>query len=128
MNHYFHAWKNFTNFKGRARRAEYWQFFAFNFVFSLGIAIFCAKFRIPLVNALFTLATLIPSMAVAIRRMHDTGKSGWYVIVPIYNFILALTPGVHGDNHWGPDPKGGSKPNDGQSKVDVHHHEHQRAA
>jgi len=48
---------------------------------------------------------LVPSVAVAIRRMHDVGKSGWYALIPLYNLILACTEGVKGINEYGDDPK-----------------------
>jgi len=44
-------------------------------------------------------------IAVGVRRMHDVGKSGWFVLIPIYNFILAVTEGEKGDNQYGDDPK-----------------------
>ena len=48
---------------------------------------------------------LAPSIAVAVRRMHDVGKSGWFLLIPIYNLILACTEGQKGDNEYGTDPK-----------------------
>ena len=54
---------------------------------------------------IWNFALLIPSLAVAVRRMHDVGKSGWFLLVPIYNLILALTEGTKGENEYGPDPK-----------------------
>tara|TARA_B110000459_G_scaffold179685_1_gene205868 strand:- start:986 stop:1153 length:168 start_codon:yes stop_codon:yes gene_type:complete len=48
---------------------------------------------------------LIPGIAVAVRRMHDVGKSGWFILIPIYNIILAFTDGDSGDNKYGPNPK-----------------------
>ncbi|MFZ1458042.1 MAG: DUF805 domain-containing protein [Saprospiraceae bacterium] len=54
---------------------------------------------------ILSLALFIPSLAVAIRRMHDVGKSGWYCLIPFYNLILALTEGEKGLNEYGPDPK-----------------------
>ena len=54
---------------------------------------------------IYTLAVLIPSIAVGVRRMHDVGKSGWFLLIPIYNLILACTDGVNGDNEYGADPK-----------------------
>ncbi len=54
----------------------------------------------------FAIVTLVPSLAVGIRRMHDTGHSGWFILVPIYNLILCFTEGEHKTNKWGPDPKG----------------------
>lgn len=50
-------------------------------------------------------AMLAPSIAVAVRRMHDVGKSGWFVLIPIYNLVLAVTEGDKGTNEYGPDPK-----------------------
>jgi uncharacterized membrane protein YhaH (DUF805 family) len=54
---------------------------------------------------IYFLAVLVPSIALAIRRMHDVGKSGWYILIPIYNFILAVTEGDKGPNGYGEDPK-----------------------
>jgi uncharacterized membrane protein YhaH (DUF805 family) len=51
------------------------------------------------------LGTLIPSIAVGVRRMHDVGKSGWFLLIPIYNLVLACTDGEQGPNQYGSDPK-----------------------
>ncbi|CEN44052.1 Inner membrane protein yhaH [Capnocytophaga canimorsus] len=51
------------------------------------------------------LAIIVPSIAVGVRRMHDVGKSGWFILVPIYNLVLCLTEGERGPNQYGPDPK-----------------------
>lgn len=56
------------------------------------------------IGNLYSLVTLIPSLAVAVRRMHDIGKSGWYILIPIYNIILLATAGEEGENQYGPDP------------------------
>jgi len=53
---------------------------------------------------IYSLAVLIPSIAVSARRMHDIGKSGWFMLIPIYNIILFVTEGVKGDNQYGSDP------------------------
>jgi len=52
------------------------------------------------------LIAFLPSVGVSIRRMHDVNKSGWFILVPIYNLILLLTDGTRGDNRFGSDPKG----------------------
>lgn len=62
-----------------------------------------------IVIGLFALAIAIPGLAVGIRRMHDVGKSGWYLLIPVYSFILAITEGEKGDNQYGPDPKAGER-------------------
>lgn len=51
------------------------------------------------------LALIIPSLAVAVRRVHDVGKNGWYILIPIYNLILFCTEGTSGQNEYGEDPK-----------------------
>ena len=54
---------------------------------------------------IYQLATLIPFIAVSVRRMHDVNKSGWFLLIPIYSLIIAITDGTKGDNKYGPDPK-----------------------
>jgi len=54
---------------------------------------------------IYNLAVLIPGIAVGVRRMHDVGKSGWFLLIPIYNLILACTDGEKGSNLYGLDPK-----------------------
>jgi uncharacterized membrane protein YhaH (DUF805 family) len=100
MNYYLKVLQNYATFSGRARRSEYWYFFLFNIIIFLVLADLD-----DLISRIYRLAVLIPSIAVAVRRMHDVGKSGWFVLVPIYNFILVCTNGVQGDNEYGADPK-----------------------
>ncbi len=94
---------NFANFNGRARRSEYWWFVLFTLLVRLPI-MFIVKS--PILDMVIGLALLIPTIAVAIRRMHDVGKSGWYCLIPIYNLVLACTNGDSGTNEYGADPKG----------------------
>jgi len=61
--------------------------------------------QMPIIATIYSVAVLIPGIAVAVRRMHDVGKSGWFVLIPIYNIILACTNGNTGDNEYGEDPK-----------------------
>jgi len=58
-----------------------------------------------IISSLFSLAILVPGIAAGVRRMHDVGKSGWYILIPIYNLILAFTEGDQGTNQYGLDPK-----------------------
>ena len=92
---------NYANFNGRSRRSEYWWYFLFSIVCSQGL-----NFISPSISLIFSLATIIPSIAVGVRRMHDVGKSGWFILIPIYNIILACTNGDAGTNEYGNDPKG----------------------
>jgi uncharacterized membrane protein YhaH (DUF805 family) len=105
MNYYLKVLQNYANFNGRARRKEYWMFVLFNFIASFILGFIGGLLEFPLLANLYSLAVLLPSIAVAVRRMHDVGKSGWYVLIPIYNFILCVTEGNNGENEYGPDPK-----------------------
>ena len=109
LNNYIAVLKKFADFNGRSRRSEYWYFFLVNALVSMtfnfiGIALNGSSF-VGLLSMVFTLAVLVPSIAVAVRRMHDVGKSGWYALIPIYNLILACTEGVAGENEFGANPK-----------------------
>ncbi len=111
MNYYFEALKKYAVFSGRARRKEYWMFFLFNIIigfllrFIEGMAGINPGSYEGLLAIIYQLAILIPSIAVGVRRMHDVNKSGWYLLIPIYNLILACTDGTKGDNKYGSDPK-----------------------
>jgi len=105
MNYYIKALKNYATFSGRASRKEYWMFVLFNIIFAFVFGFVCGFAGAPELAQLYTLATLLPSISVAVRRMHDVDKSGWFVLIPIYNLILALTEGTKGDNEYGAEPK-----------------------
>jgi uncharacterized membrane protein YhaH (DUF805 family) len=105
--------ENYANFSGRARRAEYWWFGLANAIiyvvlFVLSIA---AKALIVLV-VLYGLAMIIPGLAVAVRRMHDIGKSGAWLFISLVPFVggiillvLTLTDSQQGSNQYGPSEK-----------------------
>ena len=99
------VFENYANFEGRARRSEYWWFFLMSLIISFIIGIIGGLIKLPLLGSAYSLAVFIPSIAVAIRRMHDIGKSGWYILIPIYNIVLLATEGNYGENEYGPDPK-----------------------
>jgi uncharacterized membrane protein YhaH (DUF805 family) len=105
MNYYLNVWKNFANFSGRARRSEYWYFVLFNIIIAVILGQIAVLIEFPWLVTIYYLAILIPSIAVGVRRMHDVGKSGWYLLIPIYSFILAVSEGTRGNNEYGPDPK-----------------------
>lgn len=105
MKYYVKVLQNYATFSGRARRSEYWYFTLFNLIIYVALMILGLKMGFPILALIYSLAVLIPGIAVAVRRMHDVGKSGWYLLIPIYNLILACTNGNSGDNEYGPDPK-----------------------
>ncbi|MCE2743744.1 MAG: DUF805 domain-containing protein, partial [Fluviicola sp.] len=73
-----------------------------------------------IIGNIYSLAVLLPSLAVAVRRMHDVGKSGWFVLIPIYNFILAVTEGDSGSNEYGNDPKSEGNDINNDDTLDSH--------
>lgn len=108
MKYYLKVWQNYANFKGRASRSEYWYFTLFHFIVAMLLAYVTQSTQNLWPYTIYMLAALLPSLAVAVRRMHDVGKSGWYCLIPIYNLILALTASQPGDNQYGPNPHTGS--------------------
>ncbi len=99
--------QKYAEFNGRARRAEYWYFLLVSVGISILLTVVGNVLHFGLFGSLYSLAVLVPTIAVAIRRMHDVDKSGWFALIPIYNLILACTEGTRGPNQYGPDPKGG---------------------
>src|SRR4051812_32539315 len=104
MKYYFLAWKNYAKFSGRATRSEYWYFVLFHFICLIAATVVDKLTAFPIVYPLYALAVLIPSLALIVRRVHDTNHNGWFCIVPIYNLVLACTAGTDGENEYGPDP------------------------
>ena len=105
MNYYLKVLKNYATFSGRARRSEYWYFALFNVIIAFVLAFVGLLMGTTVLSNIYSLAILVPSIAVGVRRMHDVGKSGWFLLIPIYNLILACTDGVKGENEYGADPK-----------------------
>ena len=106
FNYYIHVLKNYATFNGRARRSEYWYFVLFNAIISFVLGFVGGIISFGLLGTIYSAFVIIPSIAVGVRRMHDVGKSGWFLLIPIYNLILALTDGEKGENKYGADPKG----------------------
>ena len=113
------VFENYANFNGRARRSEYWYFALMNLIILIIAAVLDSTLGFnfsPLpygyLYALVALATFIPGLAVAVRRLHDVGKSGWFyfiILIPlvgaIWLLVLFFTEGNQGDNQYGSDPK-----------------------
>lgn len=113
MEWYLKVLKNYTGFQGRAIRSEYWMFVLFNFIASFILEIIDRLAHItPFLTGIYSLAVLLPSLAVAVRRLHDIGKSGWWVLIGIIPFIgeiilivFACFDSQPHDNKYGPNPK-----------------------
>ncbi len=105
MNYVTHVFKNYANFNGRARRSEYWYFTLFVIICYVALGFIDRMLGMAVLSMIFMLGVLVPAIAVGVRRMHDVGKPGWFILIPIYSLILACTDGVKGENEYGPDPK-----------------------
>lgn len=104
MKWYLQVLKKYAIFSGRAGRSEYWYFTLFTFIFSIVLTMCDVWLGTRFLSNIYSLALLVPSISVGVRRMHDVNKSGWYLLIPIYNFILACTEGTVGPNEYGSDP------------------------
>jgi len=117
-------YRRYADFSGRSQRKEYWMFYllvvivyvVFSVIMGMG-----ASSIDPVTGevagggalasigfgalALFWLGSIIPSLAVSIRRMHDQDRSGWWILCPIANIVFLFIDGTHGPNRFGPDPK-----------------------
>jgi uncharacterized membrane protein YhaH (DUF805 family) len=118
MNWYLTVLKKYAQFSGRARRREYWMFYLVNV-----LVVFCLVFLEPLLGipqanglglltGLYILLLILPTLAVGVRRLHDTGRSGWWMLLvlvpiigPIVLFVFSVLDSEPGDNRYGPNPK-----------------------
>ena len=114
MNWYLEVLKKYAVFTGRASRTEYWMFFLFNLIIAIVLGAIDAVIGTGgILGAIYALAVLIPAIAVAVRRLHDTGRTGWWVLIaliPVIGAIVLLVFMVMdsqpGANTYGPNPKG----------------------
>ena len=119
MNWYLHVLKNYATFSGRARRKEYWMFFLFNVLISLGLGVldvvagtYSVEYETGFFSSLYSLLVLIPGIAVGVRRLHDTNRSGWWILIsliPIIGvlvlFVFMCLDSQPGTNRFGVNPK-----------------------
>lgn len=119
MQWYLKAVKNYVGFTGRARRKEFWMFVLFNIIFSIIATVLDGALGMadPMtgygpITGLYSLAVLLPSIAVAVRRLHDVGKSGWFILIAlvpligaIWLIVLYARDGEAGPNKYGANPK-----------------------
>ena len=123
MYWYLKCWKQYVDFQGRARRKEYWIFTLINFIIYLLFYILAFSMMFDssgifflltsIIFFLYTVATILPSIAVTVRRLHDTGRSGWWYLlnfIPLVGSICLLVllclDSDPGENQWGENPKG----------------------
>ena len=104
MNYYVKALKNYANIQGRASIREYWMFTFVNTLVFVALVFIGNATGFPLIAFVYFMVCLLPALAVGVRRMHDVGKSGWYILIPFYNFILTLKKGQQWINKYGVNP------------------------
>ena len=113
MNGYLATLKKYADFSGRARRTEYWLFVLFSMVIAMVLGVVDYVLGTPgIIGLIFALAILIPSIAVGVRRLHDTDRSGWWLLIafiPIIGtialLVFLLLDSNSGENRFGSSPK-----------------------
>lgn len=108
FQHYLDVFKKYAEFKGRANRPQFWYFVLFNTIISLILLILDGAAGTDILQSIYGLILLVPSLAVTARRLHDIGKSGWWILVwllPLVGWvwliILLATPSQSGSNQYG---------------------------
>ena len=119
MNWYLHVLKNYATFSGRARRKEYWMFFLISALISIVLTLldillgtYSVEYEAGLFSGLYSLLILIPSIAVVVRHLHDTDRSGWWILISlipligvIVLFVFICLDSQPGTNRFGANPK-----------------------
>ncbi|MFB7776644.1 DUF805 domain-containing protein [Streptomyces bauhiniae] len=112
MHWYVDVLKKYAVFSGRARRQEYWMFTLFSLIISIVLTILDNALDINFLAGIYALAVLVPSLAVGVRRLHDTSRSGWWLLLVLIPFIGAIVlivffaiEGKPEANEYGPNPK-----------------------
>ena len=119
MEWYLAALRKYSQFDGRSRRKEYWFFSLFNFLalmvltaMDIGAGVFDAENGVGLLSGIYSVGVFIPSISVSVRRLHDTDRSGWYLllaVIPVVGaivlFVLFVLDSEPGENRFGSSPK-----------------------
>lgn len=95
------CFKKYATFEGRASRSEFWFFYLFYLIIYLVGLVIGAVVGSSILIYLFIVPLWLPQLAVGVRRMHDVGRSGWFILVPIYNLILSVSSSNPGTNKYG---------------------------
>jgi uncharacterized membrane protein YhaH (DUF805 family) len=111
LDYYLAAMKKYATFQGRSRRSEYWYFYLVQIILAIvagvidGVTGMAAQTGTGPIGGIISLVHLVPTIAAGVRRMHDINKSGWWLLVPLYNIYLLAKNGDVGSNRFGEDPK-----------------------
>ncbi|SMF18121.1 Uncharacterized membrane protein YhaH, DUF805 family [Alteromonadaceae bacterium Bs31] len=111
MNYFIDAFKKYADFSGRSRRKEYWMFVLFYLIIYIALIVVDSVLGTMFLALIFSLVLLVPSISIAARRLHDTGRSGWWqliALIPLIGtivLIVFLAQDSHAENSYGPCPK-----------------------
>ncbi len=111
MEHFLDAFKKYADFSGRATRKQYWMFVLFYMIIYIALGVIDVLLQTFVLGLIFSLALFIPSISIAARRLHDTGRTGWWqliYLVPLIGLIVMivfLVQDSHDENQYGPNPK-----------------------
>jgi uncharacterized membrane protein YhaH (DUF805 family) len=119
VNWYLEALKKYAVFSGRARRKEYWFFFLFNMIVTIALVVLdtvtgslSPELGLGLFSGIYMLAVLLPGLAVTVRRLHDTERTGWWLLlalIPLIGaivlFVFTVLDSKPGENKYGDNPK-----------------------
>jgi uncharacterized membrane protein YhaH (DUF805 family) len=113
MDQYIDAFRKYAVFSGRATRKEYWMFTLFNLLAYIILNFVLSPIKLDFLSIIYGLATLIPSLAIGVRRLHDTGRTGWWLLLNLIPFlgtavvmVFLVLDSQTGTNIYGPNPKG----------------------
>ena len=112
MDWYKKVLRSYAVFEGRAQRKEFWMFLLFNVLVTFALHLIDAVMvHVPLLSVIYSIAILVPYIAVGVRRLHDTDRAGWWLLVsfvPIVGWLIVVVllalEGTRGPNRYGPDP------------------------
>ena len=111
MEYFISAIKNYADFSGRTRRKEYWMFVLFYFIFYIVLSVIDVIVGTAVFSTIFSLALLVPGISIAARRLHDTGRTGWWqliALIPLIGVIVLLVflaQDSNEENEYGQSPK-----------------------
>ena len=119
MKYFLKCLRQYADFKGRARKKEFWFFLLYSFIFSILVRLidgvigtYDPQIGLGLLGGLYSLGIMIPYWAVWVRRLHDVGKSVWWIFIlfipligAIWLLILFVRDSQEGENQYGPNPK-----------------------
>lgn len=111
MEYFIDAFKNYADFSGRSRRKEYWMFVLIYSIIYIALAVIDDVLNTVWLATIFILIVIIPSISITTRRLHDTGRTGWWqliYLVPLIGLIIMtvfLCQDSHDENEYGISPK-----------------------